>query len=425
MRTGVLLLHGLTGMPSELRPLEKFLQKNGFETEAPMLAGHGGTHLDLIKVKWQDWVESARVALKLLLNRTDRVIVCGLSMGGSIAALLALEEPERVCGLMMLSPTLTYDGSNFDNLAHQKAFKSKFFRDLLHIMVEFLPITGRYCYWTETPPYGLKDTRLQAQITKQIEAASKGKSNEFGLFRTYFASLHQMNLLTDTFKKHAASITCPVLVMHSLEDTLASMSNATKTYKLLGSQDKRLIAFTGCDHVMILDLQRHYVLKRIGEFLNRVTDMEIVPPRKELPVWSFELCDRLSESATTFWNDFLRQNPDYFAKQKKLVDSGAIESQGSHLEIKTNSQIQAVIPLFAVKGRNLFVGYPSERWSQDFNYQIENYSVHFLLASFLKDIAQSIKATRLCLIDGRRVEVKTFTRPATPVVPDKVAENKT
>lgn len=399
MRYGVLLLHGLTGMPSELRPLEKFLQKNGFETEAPALAGHGGTHLDLIKVTWQEWVESARVGLKKLLQRVDRVILCGLSMGGSIAALLSLEESERVCGVIMLSPTLTYDGSNFDNLVHQKIFKSKFLRDLMHIMVAVFPITGKYCYWTETPPYGLKDTRLQAQITKQIEAASKGTSNEFGLFRTYFASLFQMNLLTDQFKKQAPSINCPVLIMHSLEDTLASMRNATEAYRLLGSKDKRLIAFTGCDHVMILDLQRHYVLKRISEFLHRITDQEIIPPRKENPVWSFELCDRLSEEATAFYNQFIQQNPDYISAQKKLIDSQTVESQGSHLEIKTNSTIEAVIPLFAVKGRTLTVGYPQKLWNENFDSNIDKYSVKRLLSSFLKDIAGSIKATRLCFIN--------------------------
>ncbi len=424
MRTGVLLLHGLTGMPSELRPLEKLLQKNGFETEAPILAGHGGTHLDLIKVKWPEWVESARVALRRLLTRVDRVILCGLSMGGTIASMLALEIPEQCVGVIVLSPTLDYDGSNLDNLTHQKALKFKSFRNVLHTMVETFPITGGWFYWTETPPYGLKDARLQAQITKSIEAAKAGTSNEFGLFRTYFASLHQMKLLTDHFKLVAANVNCPVLILHSLEDTLASMNNATEIYKLLGSQDKRLIALTGCDHVMTLDLQRHYVLKRIGEFLERITEQSLTLPRKENPVWTFELCDRLSEEGSRFFNLFIQQNPDYLAEQKALIESQTIESQGSHLEIKMNNELQAVMPLFAVKGRTLTIGYSQKRWSGDFNQEIENYSVKYLLQSFINDIARSIKASRICLINNQNLDTVKSTATVKVVDQKKLAEKK-
>ncbi|MDX2105274.1 MAG: alpha/beta fold hydrolase [Candidatus Melainabacteria bacterium] len=424
MRIGVLLLHGLTGMPSELRPLEKFLQKNGFETEAPVLAGHGGTHLDLIKVEWSEWVESARLALKQLLTRVDKVILCGLSMGGTIASMLAMEVPERCLGVIILSPTLDYDGSNLDNLTHQKALKLKSLRNLLHLMVDTFPITGGWFYWTETPPYGLKDARLQAQITKSIDAAKAGTSNEFGLFRTYFASLHQMKLLTDHFKSVAQNLSCPVLVMHSLEDTLASMNNATEMYKLLGSPDKRLIALTGCDHVMTLDLQRHYVLKRVAEFIERITDKTFVLPRKENPVWTFELCDRLSEEGSRYFNSFIQQNPDYLAAQKALTESQKVECQGSHLEIKVNNQIQAVMPLFAVRGRILTIGYSQKRWSVDFNEQIEDYSVKYLLQSFLNDIAKSIKANRICLINGQALSASKTTQVPGVIAQKSVAAKK-
>src|SRR5215471_19930645 len=37
---GVLLIHGLTGMPSEMRPVEKYFVSRGFEVEVPLLAGH-------------------------------------------------------------------------------------------------------------------------------------------------------------------------------------------------------------------------------------------------------------------------------------------------------------------------------------------------------------------------------------------------
>src|SRR5262245_31197846 len=117
-KIGVLLLHGLTGVPSELRPVEKYLRGLGFDLEIPLLAGHGGTHHELMAVSWKDWIQSARDALDKLLERCDQAVIIGLSLGSTIGAILAIDNP-KVIGLAMMSPTLDYDGSNLDNLAHQ------------------------------------------------------------------------------------------------------------------------------------------------------------------------------------------------------------------------------------------------------------------------------------------------------------------
>jgi carboxylesterase len=61
-RTGVLLLHGLTGMPSEMRPLERHLRRLGCIVDVPLLPGHGATHRELLATGWRDWVEGARRA---------------------------------------------------------------------------------------------------------------------------------------------------------------------------------------------------------------------------------------------------------------------------------------------------------------------------------------------------------------------------
>ncbi|MGD9680840.1 MAG: alpha/beta hydrolase [Candidatus Obscuribacterales bacterium] len=264
--TGILLLHGLTGMPAEMRPLEKHFKQAGFEVESPLLPGHGGTHLELLAASWQDWVEASREALDRLCGKVDRVVAIGLSMGGTIGGILAAGD-RRIAGLVMLSPTLYYDGPSVNGL-----MRSARIRRLMHQACYLFPALRSSLYWTERPPYGLKDERLQRQITKAIEAAAQGKSCQFGLFRTYYGNLFEMNLLTDHFLGLAGTIDCPTLLLHSYEDTIASLTNAMDVYRLVSSKEKHLVMLTGCDHVMTLDLNRKFVIRLLNEFVDDILE---------------------------------------------------------------------------------------------------------------------------------------------------------
>lgn len=266
-RTGVMLIHGLTGTPTEMKPLEKSLRKLGYDTENVLLAGHGGSHSDMIKSDWMQWLESARDGMRKLLSRNDRVIICGLSMGGIVASCLAAEE-SRVSALVMLSPTLDYDGAvTLDASLVNSLYHTEFARKIARKVIRSVPFVAKNCYWEESPPYGISDVRIQRQITKSIEEARLGGGNDFGVFRTYYKSFNEMCELVDHAQLAFSRVKCPVLLMHSLEDTLVSVHNATETYLKLGSNNKALFMLTGCDHVMTLDLQRHLVHKLVGTFV--------------------------------------------------------------------------------------------------------------------------------------------------------------
>lgn len=257
-RIGVMLLHGLTGMPSEMRPLARHLEKLGCRVVVPILAGHGGGHKELLAASWKDWVRGAREALASLAQEVDRVFVGGLSMGSSIASVLAAEEP-RVDGIIYLSTTLRYDGSAIPGTY------------VLLPLVDLFPFLGEWCYWTEDPPYGLRDERLQRIITRSIEKAKNGETSDFGLFRTYAGSLRQMCHLVRVVRRTAGKVTCPALILHSLEDSMTSARNAAEIYSRLGSADKTIVGLTGCDHVLTLDLQKERVAELVGDFVLRVT----------------------------------------------------------------------------------------------------------------------------------------------------------
>ncbi|MAN19260.1 MAG: esterase, partial [Synechococcus sp. EAC657] len=53
----VVLLHGFTGSPAELRLLARALNAQGFGVEAPLLAGHGTRLEDLMEIEPRQWLE--------------------------------------------------------------------------------------------------------------------------------------------------------------------------------------------------------------------------------------------------------------------------------------------------------------------------------------------------------------------------------
>jgi len=258
-RIGVLLLHGLTGMPSEMRPLARHLAKRGYTVSTPLLPGHGAGHRELLATTWRDWLAGARETYRELDARVDAVVVGGLSMGALLAALLAADEP-AIAGIVLLSPTLQYDGSSIPWTRH-----------LLPI-AQRIPFAGRTLYWSERPPYGLRDVRLQRCVTRAIAAARRGENTEYGLFRTYIGSIRELSRMVRAVRRSVGTVSCPALVVHSREDTITSGRNAEEMHALLGSADKAIAWLSGCDHVLTLDLAKHELARTVGAFLERLPE---------------------------------------------------------------------------------------------------------------------------------------------------------
>lgn len=99
---GVLALHGLTGTPQVLGRSTAALEEAGYTVHAPLLPGHGTTVEDLARTSWDDWTKAADSSLSSLLDRTERVLVMGLSMGGTLALQLAGRR-SQVAGVVAIN----------------------------------------------------------------------------------------------------------------------------------------------------------------------------------------------------------------------------------------------------------------------------------------------------------------------------------
>jgi carboxylesterase len=103
---GALVLHGFTGNPGSMRALAEAFAAAGFHVELPRLPGHGTTIDEMLTTGWADWAGEAEAAYQRLLVRTlapRRIVVAGLSMGGSLTLRIGADHPE-VAGLVCVNP---------------------------------------------------------------------------------------------------------------------------------------------------------------------------------------------------------------------------------------------------------------------------------------------------------------------------------
>lgn len=101
---GVLLLHGLTGTPAEMRVLGEALAADGYSVHAPLLPGRGTRQQDMHALCWEDWMAAALQAYDALAERHESVVVGGVSAGGTMALDVALRR--RPAALLLYATAL-------------------------------------------------------------------------------------------------------------------------------------------------------------------------------------------------------------------------------------------------------------------------------------------------------------------------------
>ena len=106
----MLLIHGLTGTPTEMRFVGNGLSRAGFSVLGMQLAGHCGDEADLLATGWREWYASVVAAAEHLREQVDHLFVAGLSMGSVLALKLAIDRPDAVDGLGLYGTTFFHDG---------------------------------------------------------------------------------------------------------------------------------------------------------------------------------------------------------------------------------------------------------------------------------------------------------------------------
>ncbi len=267
--TGVLLIHGLTGTPNEMRLLAKGLNRAGCTVLAVQLAGHCGTQDDLVTTSWQDWVASARRGADRLMQHTGQpVITCGLSMGALLALALAIERPQQVAGVVALSTTFRYDGWSIPGYT-RLAFLLPLFRALG---------IGRRSVFMEAPPYGIKDEALRERVVAQMHS---GDSAAAGLPGNPWWSVIELRALSAYVRRNLGKVHAPCLVMHARHDDIAAAGNAQDIVRGVRNAPVELVLLDDSYHMITIDRDRRTVLARTVAFAESIAQTQHQQPGRE------------------------------------------------------------------------------------------------------------------------------------------------
>jgi carboxylesterase len=230
---GVLVSHGFTGCPQSMRPLAEAFAAAGFAVELPLLPGHGRSVEDMIPTRWSDWSATIDETYRDLASRCDKVVVAGLSMGGTLAAWVTVHHPE-VAGL------ITVNGA-FDPPAGP-------FVDMLREMVaqghDRMPGVGNDVATPDVTELAYTETPLEPLLS-MVDAG-----------RELFERLGE--------------IRCPVLVFSSKNDHVVPPTSADVICARVSGPVER-IDLERSFHVATIDYDRDFISERSVEFAQKVT----------------------------------------------------------------------------------------------------------------------------------------------------------
>jgi carboxylesterase len=257
----VLLLHGLTGTPSELGYLAYYLRhRGGNSVRVPRLVNHGQPLGLLARTTWRQLYGSAKEAFLEARDaaRAKRapLVVGGLSLGAILSLMLAAEFPEDVAGVACLSPTLFYDGWNVP-----------WYHKLIPL-VSYTPL--KYLtYFRESEPFGLKDEALRKKIAAQygkMSLRSSADAASLGYAHFPVRLFCEMQPLIARCMHDLPAVSCPVLLVQAENDDMTSPENSEYIRRRIGSARSELVLLKESYHLVTADLERAAVADHLQRF---------------------------------------------------------------------------------------------------------------------------------------------------------------
>lgn len=233
----VLLLHGFTGSPWELRPVGEALAARGVHVVCPRLPGHGTTPEAMLFAGMTEWLNTAASALESLRG-AKKLVLIGLSMGGLLAMILAGRSRGLVRGLVLMAPALELKGRDARLLKRLK----------------WIPAFDLREYWIIKKGTDIEsnEVRAGAPVLPRYPLA-----RVFDLFK-----------LAELAREAEANIGCPSLVIAAVND------HVVDTREVLALQErlpfsKRVLLQRGF-HIIPRDTDRAVALTEIAHFVEHL-----------------------------------------------------------------------------------------------------------------------------------------------------------
>ncbi len=233
---GVVLIHGFTGTPYEVRYLGQRLADAGLTVTAPRLPGHGTSLEDLDATIWQDWVAHIDLAVDQLRGRCRQVALVGQSLGGLLSLYVASRRTDLACVASLAAP-LWLEGLS----AHVGRWAA----------AGKLPLKA-------IPKFGGSDI---------LDARSRTENPCYPAVP--MKALGQLMAFMDVVNGSLARVTQPVLVLHARQDHTAPVACASRIAE--ATRAVRLRILPRSYHLIAVDVERDIVAAEVIAFVRKYT----------------------------------------------------------------------------------------------------------------------------------------------------------
>lgn len=183
----------------------------------------------------EDWLVDAQKGFDALDPKQPTVIIA-LSMGSFLATMLAAQHPQRIAGLVLLSPAF---------VLQRPARITTFFARLgLHLIVPMLPKMGG------------------SDICDK-EARRKNPSYR----RIPLKALAEFGRLCDAATRKLKDLKSPVFVAFGMKEHTVAIEATRQVLNALGSGAPQVAYFKRSAHILPLDFDQEELLKKIFAFI--------------------------------------------------------------------------------------------------------------------------------------------------------------
>lgn len=259
----LLLLHGLYSSPQEFALISPMLRSSGLGHEAPTLPGYTLAR-DAVSPSWHRWREAAVAAVDARVGVDEPVVLAGLCMGGVLAAAAALDSHRRVAGLVLISPTFTYDGWALSPIRH-----------LRHLA--YWTRLDRFFSVAERQPYGIKNPKIRKWVVRELEQRAQ---SAVGPSRIPLRALREGERMMKEVRMRLAELACPLLVIHAREDEITRLASVRRLFDALPLRDKELTVLENSYHMVTIDNDRQQVAALLHQFVKRLVPASSSPARR-------------------------------------------------------------------------------------------------------------------------------------------------
>jgi carboxylesterase len=234
---GCLLLHGFPSSPAEMRPLGQYLAQHNISVFAPLLPGFGTIPEDLRGVRWLDWVAAGEAGFQHLERYCSTVVLCGLSMGGTLALFLSVHLP--VAGVVAMAPAIRVRDRRFE---------------WAHLLRVFYRWVGS---GSQTQPGS------SAQVRPPVWHYRRYPPNAVVQFRT----------LVRATRRALPRVRLPTLILQGRLDGSLDPEGARLVDDRISAKDKTLVWLEHSRHNLAVGVEREQAFEQVHAFIERVAGL--------------------------------------------------------------------------------------------------------------------------------------------------------